>query len=47
MSKLKISCQEANHVCDKTQYKEVFQVGYGEQVYFSEKCVNRKKTDSF
>ena len=22
MSKLKLSCQEANHVCDKNQYKE-------------------------
>lgn len=22
MSKIKLSCQEANHVCDKTQYKE-------------------------
>jgi len=22
MSKVKLSCQEANHVCDKNQYKE-------------------------
>lgn len=22
MSKFKLSCEEANHVCDKTQYKE-------------------------
>lgn len=22
MSNIKLSCQEANHVCDKTQYKE-------------------------
>ena len=29
MSKLKLSCQEANHVCDKNQYKEA---GFWEKV---------------